>query len=70
MPLGAFYLWTFFGSLIFCGGLILLGNSLGAHAHEVVDSVRKYALLILAAGIVALAAFAFIQTRRAKSETA
>ena len=26
MPLGLFYLWTFLGSLVFCGGLILIGN--------------------------------------------
>ena len=53
MPLGAFYLWTFLGSLIFCGGLILLGNALGAHAHEVVDVMRKYALAFLAVIVVA-----------------
>lgn len=64
MPLGAFYLWTFLGSLIFCGGLILAGNALGAHADEVIAGVRKYALLILGAGIVALVAFLFIQSRR------
>lgn len=64
MPLGAFYLWTFLGSLIFCGGLILAGNALGAHADEVISGVRKYALLILGVGIVALVAFLFIQSRR------
>lgn len=64
MPLGAFYLWTFLGSLIFCGGLILAGNALGAHADEVIAGVRKYALLILGVGIVALVAFLFIQSRR------
>lgn len=64
MPLGAFYVWTFLGSLIFCGGLILAGNALGAHADEVIAGVRKYALLILGLGIVALVAFLFIQSRR------
>lgn len=64
MPLPAFYLWTFLGSLIFCGGLILAGNALGSHAHEVIDTVRKYALLILGLGVVALVAFLFIQSRR------
>jgi membrane protein DedA with SNARE-associated domain len=64
MPLGAFYLWTFLGSLIFCGGLILAGHALGAHADEVIAGVRKYALLILGVGIVALVAFLFIQSRR------
>lgn len=64
MPLGAFYLWTFLGSALFCGGLILLGNAFGAHASVIVDTVRRYALLILGLGIVALVIFLFIQSRR------
>ena len=68
MPLGPFYFWTFCGSLIFCGGLILLGNSLGTHAHEVVDTVRRYAFVLLGVGVVALVAFLFVQSRRTKSE--
>jgi membrane protein DedA with SNARE-associated domain len=70
MPLSAFYIWTFLGSLIFCGGLVLLGNALGSHAHEVVDTIRKYALLILGMAVVALIAFLLVQSRRTKSETA
>ena len=70
MPLGPFYFWTFCGSLIFCGGLILLGNGLGAHAHEVVDAIRRYALVVLALAVIALAAFLFVQRRRPKGETA
>lgn len=66
MPLSAFYLWTFFGSVIFCGGLVLLGNALGAHAHEMVDSIRKYALLFLALVIAAIVAYVVLQNRRAK----
>lgn len=64
MPLGAFYLWTFLGSLVFCGGLIFAGFALGTHADEVIGAVRKYALLILGLGIVALALFLFVQSRR------
>ncbi len=70
MPLGPFYLWTFCGSAIFCGGLVLLGNALGTHADVVVDAVRKYALLILVLGIVALIVFLFLQSRRTKREAA
>lgn len=70
MPLGSFYLWTFFGSTIFCGGLILLGNALGTHSHEVIDAIRKYALVILGVGVVALIIFLFIHTRRPKKEPA
>lgn len=64
MPLVPFYLWTLCGSLIFCGGLILLGHTFGAHANEIVGTVKRYAFLILGIGIVALAAFLFIQSRK------
>ncbi len=70
MPLGAFYLWTFLGSAIFCGGLILLGAALGTHADQVIDAVKKYALLILGLGIIALVIFLYLQSRRTKRETA
>lgn len=63
MPLGAFYLWTLLGSLVFCGGLILLGNALGTHAHEVVDSLRKYALAIFACVLIAVVAYLLIKNR-------
>lgn len=64
MPLPAFYFWTFCGSLLFCGGLILAGNALGVHAHEVIGAFQKYALLIIALVVVALAVFVFLQSRR------
>jgi membrane protein DedA with SNARE-associated domain len=68
MPLGAFYFWTFLGSLIFCGGLILAGNALGAHADEVIAGVQKYALLIIALVVVAAILFVFVRTRRSQSQ--
>jgi membrane protein DedA with SNARE-associated domain len=64
MPLLPFYIWTFCGSVIFCGGLILLGHSFGAHATQIVETVKKYALLILGLGIVALVVFLFLQSRK------
>lgn len=67
MPLGAFYFWTFSGSLIFCGGLILLGNALGVHSHQVIAAAQKYALLIIALAVVAGAIFVFLRTRRSQS---
>jgi membrane protein DedA with SNARE-associated domain len=70
MPLGAFYLWTFLGSLVFCGGLILLGNSLGAHSHEVVEAIRRYLLLVVGAAVVAFVVFLLVRNRRPKRETA
>ncbi|HET9096961.1 MAG TPA: DedA family protein [Candidatus Baltobacteraceae bacterium] len=66
MPLGAFYFWTFCGSLIFCGGLILTGNALGTHSHEVIAAVQKYALLIIALAVVAVVIFLFVQSRRGR----
>ena len=68
MPLGPVYFWTFCGSLILSAGLILLGNTLGAHEHEVVDSLRKYALAIAGVGLAVVAVILFIQSRRAKTK--
>lgn len=64
MPLGAFYFWTFCGSLIFCGGLILAGNVLGEHSHAVIAAAQKYALLIIALAVVAAAIVVFVRSRR------
>jgi membrane protein DedA with SNARE-associated domain len=68
MPLAVFYFWTFCGSLIFCGGLILAGNALGLHAHDVISSVQKYAVLIIALVIVTAAVFVFLKTRTSQSQ--
>lgn len=62
MPLAAFYLWTLLGSVIFCGGLILLGHTLGAHAHDVIAASRKFVYLIVA--LVALALLGVVMIRR------
>lgn len=48
MPLQKFYLWTFLGSLGFCGGLILLGNALGNHFDQVLPQIDKSLYLLLA----------------------
>ena len=66
MPLLPFYLWTFCGSLIFCGGFIFLGVSLGAHASAVGDAFRKYALLITVVAIVAIALYFILKSRHWK----
>jgi membrane protein DedA with SNARE-associated domain len=70
MPLGAFYLWTFCGSTIFCGGLILLGHAAGTHSREIIDAMRTYAYAFIAAVIVALIAFLAVQRWRAKAQKA
>lgn len=66
MPLGAFYAYTFLGSLIFCGGLILAGHALGAHSHDVIAAVQKYALLIIALVVLAAVLFFVLRSRRAQ----
>lgn len=66
MPLGPFYFWTFCGSLIFCGGLVLAGNALGAHADEVIGTVRHYAVLIVVLAVLAAVAFFVIKNRVAQ----
>jgi membrane protein DedA with SNARE-associated domain len=55
MPLVPFYLWTFCGSLIFCGGFVLLGSSLGSHAGAVGEAFRKFSILIAVVAIAAVA---------------
>ena len=65
MPLAQFYFWTFLGSLIFCGGFILLGLNLGAHAAVVGEAFRKYAVLIAVVAVVLVAAYFVFRSRRA-----
>jgi membrane protein DedA with SNARE-associated domain len=61
MPLAHFYFWTFFGSLIFCAGFVLLGNTLGSHAEVIGDAFRHYALLIAGAAVVAVALYFIVK---------
>jgi len=70
MPLAPFYLWTLLGSLIFCGGLVLLGAALGHHAAEVIATIRKFALAIGIAAIVALIVVLVVRSRFAKRQNA
>jgi membrane protein DedA with SNARE-associated domain len=70
MPLGAFYFWTFLGSLIFCGGLVLAGHALGAHAGEVADGARKYALVLVGLIVVVAGVVLYLKSRRTKDQTA
>jgi membrane protein DedA with SNARE-associated domain len=56
MNLAHFYLWTFLGSLIFCSGLILIGNALGAHLDTVLPLLHRGAYLLLGLAVVAVIA--------------
>jgi len=63
MPLLHFYFWTFCGSLIFCGGFIWLGVTLGNHASAVSVAFGKYAILIAGIALVALALYFIVKSR-------
>jgi membrane protein DedA with SNARE-associated domain len=64
MNLAAFYAWTFFGSLIFCSLLIVLGYGLGAHLAAVLPLLHRDAYILL--GIVVLAAVIGVLVMRAR----
>lgn len=65
MRLWPFYVWTFFGSLIMCAALVLLGGALGAHLDAVVPLLHRGAYFVLGAVIVAaVAGFFIVQARR------
>lgn len=70
MPLGPFYLWTFLGSAIFCGGLILAGDALGKHAQIAVDSMHRFGAIAIALAIVALVIVLVLARRRARVASA
>ena len=65
MPLVPFYLWTFLGSVVFCGGLMFLGSSLGNHIDEITPIIHKFGLVVLAAAAV-VAGIILVVSRRAK----
>ncbi len=67
MPLPAFYFWSFLGSLVFCGGLVLLGNSLGNHIDQILPLIHKFGLLILAIVAIAIVIAVIIAQRRSKT---
>lgn len=67
MPLMPFYLWTFAGSLIFCGGLILLGNSVGGHLETVMPMIHKFGLGVIA--FVVIVAIVWVLMARQKRVT-
>jgi len=64
MPLVPFYVWTFLGSLIFCGGLILLGNSPGNHVDQVMPLVHKFGIALIALIVVVGIAWFVIARKR------
>ncbi|HEY8314292.1 MAG TPA: DedA family protein [Candidatus Baltobacteraceae bacterium] len=67
MSLPAFYLWSFLGSLVFCGGLVLLGNSLGNHIDQLTPLLHRFGLIVLAVVVLAVIVGAIVAQRRSKA---
>ncbi len=64
MNLLSFYLWTLLGSAIFCGGLALLGNTLGVHVNLILPALHRWGYAILVAAIVIAIAIAIVSRVR------
>jgi membrane protein DedA with SNARE-associated domain len=65
MNLAHFYLWTFLGSVVFCGAFIAVGDALGDHLNDILPLIHKGGLAILAVAVlVAVAAFFVMRARR------
>jgi membrane protein DedA with SNARE-associated domain len=67
MNLAHFYLWTFLGSVVFCGGFIAIGYALGDHLAAILPLIHKGGLVILAIAVLAaIAVFFIMRARRAQ----
>lgn len=66
MNLAHFYLWTFFGSLIFCTALVVLGNALGAHLDTVLPLLHRSVYLFLVVVVAAVVAGIVVIRLRAR----
>lgn len=53
MNVAHFYLWTFLGSAIFCGGMIFLGYALGDHLDAILPLLHRGGLTALAVAAAA-----------------
>lgn len=67
MNIAAFALWTALGSTIFCGGLILLGNELGMHVHQLTELLHRGTKLMLILSVVLIVALALAGWIRSRS---
>jgi membrane protein DedA with SNARE-associated domain len=65
MNLPQFYLWTFLGSVVFCGAFIAVGDLLGDHLNEILPLIHKGGLVIFGVAVIAaVAAFFIMRARR------
>ncbi|MHB8177063.1 MAG: DedA family protein [Vulcanimicrobiaceae bacterium] len=67
MNLAAFYLWTFLGSTIFCGALILAGNAFGHHLNRILPLLHKGATAVVAIALIAVVAAIVYAILRARA---
>ena len=70
MSLAPFYLWTFLGSLVFCGGFIAIGDALGDHLNEILPLIHKGGLAILAVAVIFGVAGYFVWRARVRAQRA
>ena len=68
MPLVPFYLWTMCGSIIFCGGLALLGHALGRNLDRVLPLLHKGGMIVLIVAVIVAIAIVFFLTRNAQRQ--
>ncbi|MBV8116564.1 MAG: DedA family protein [Candidatus Eremiobacteraeota bacterium] len=66
MNVAHFYLWTFAGSLIFCGVMIGLGFALGDHLDAILPLLHRGGIAIAAAAVVLLVAAVVIVRARSR----
>ncbi len=64
MNLAHFYLWTFLGSLIFCGAMIGLGFAFGDHLDAILPLLHRGGLLLAIGAVVAIVAIVLVVRAR------
>ena len=70
MSLAPFYLWTFLGSLVFCGGFVAIGYALGDHLNDILPLIHKGGLALLAIAVVVAVAAFFVMRARTSAQRA
>ncbi len=68
MNLAHFYLWTIFGSAIFCTGMVFVGYSLGDHLDTFAPLLHKGGLAVLGVAVVVAIAAYFVWRARARAQ--
>jgi membrane protein DedA with SNARE-associated domain len=66
MNLAHFYLWTFLGSLIFCGAMIGLGFALGDHLDAILPLLHRGGTALAIGTVVAIVAIVLIVRARSR----